>query len=478
MFYNEIINNCPASNIALRTNGESISYGQLEERIERFCSFFHKSGINAGDYLGLYAGNSPEFVYTYLAASKLGAVIVPFNRMLTGNEVEYIAEDADMKYIVTMKPLEISPRYQQFVLPKILDDILETDIVALPEFSRDIHDVNTIIYTSGTTGKPKGAMLTHENLVSNAKSVIDHFDFSVEDIHLCVLPMFHSFAWTVSVTAALYSGATVVIEDVFHPKNILQRIQEEKVTVISGVPAMYSYYVSLGHKEDFDSVRVFISGGASLPVEILENFEKKFDKKICEGYGLSESSPVVSINPMHRTKPGSIGLPIKDVHVKIVNDKGQDLPTGTAGEILVMGPNVMKGYKNLPEETKKTIVDAWLHTGDIGYLDEDGYIYIVDRIKDIIIVSGLNVYPREIEELIYQYGGVLEAAVIGIPDKKRGEVPMAYIAVENRDTFDLEGLEKHLNDNLAQFKWPKKITIMESLPKNATGKIMKRALKE
>lgn len=476
MFYNEIINNCVPSDVAIKFNNQVITYEQLTNYIKKFSHYFHKLGIRQGDYVGLYAGNSPEFIYSYLAVSTLGAVIVPFNRMLTGSEVDYIAKDAEMKHIISSKALEVDPQLNQIIVSNELDTILSSPSLKLPELTRNENDVNTIIYTSGTTGKPKGAMLSHKNLISNAESTIEHFKMTDKDSHLCVLPMFHSFAWTVSVTAALYTGATIIIEESFHPKNILQSIRNHKITIVSGVPAMYSYYLSLGQKEDFDSVRCFISGGASLPVEILENFEKKMDKKICEGYGLSESSPVVSINPMNKTKAGSIGPTIKNVKVKILDSKGLELAINETGEICVQGPNVMKGYKNLPEETAKAIIDGWLHTGDVGYIDEDGYIYIVDRIKDIIIVSGLNVYPREIEELIYTYGGILEAAVIGVKDKKRGEVPVAYIAVENPDTFDLNKLEDLLNSKLAQFKRPKKITLMETLPKNATGKIMKRAL--
>lgn len=477
MFYNEIINHCVGSDIALYYNDTTVTYSELKERIQQFACFFKKAGIDSGDYVGLYYGNSPEFIYTYFAISQLGAIIVPFNRMLTGSEVEYIANDADMTHIITAKVLDIDSKYTQIVLEEIMTDLLETEICDLAEVTRHMDDVNTVIYTSGTTGQPKGAMLTHTNLISNAESVIKHFDMTSKDVHLCVLPMFHSFAWTVSVTAALYSGASIAIEESFHPKNVLQSIRNKKVSIVSGVPVMYSYYLSLGQKTDFESVRSFISGGASLPIEILENFEKKFDKQICEGYGLSESSPVVSINPMGKTKAGSIGPTISDVKVKIIDADSKEMAVGEAGEIVVQGPNVMKGYKNLPEATEKAIVDGWLHTGDVGYIDEDGYIFIVDRIKDIIIVSGLNVYPREIEELIYKFGGVLEAAVVGSEDKKRGEVPVAYIAVEEANDFDLKALENYLYENLAQFKWPKQITLMDALPKNATGKIMKRELK-
>lgn len=478
MFFYEIINQCSPTNTAMKSNGKIITYGMLNECIERYRSYFDKIGIKPGDYVGLYYNNSPEFIYSYFAVSKMGGVIVPFNRMLTPSEVEYIANDTNMKHIITMKNIGITTKYTQIILPDVISEIMKTEITELVKINRSEDDINTIIYTSGTTGKPKGAMLTHKNLISNAKSVIEHFPMNEDDVHLCVLPMFHSFAWTVNVAAALHSGASIVIEDSFAPKNIIRDIISEKVTIVTGVPAMFSYYLSLGEKSDFASVRIFISGGDSLPVEVLERFEDKFNKKIYEGYGLSETSPVVTINPINETRPGSIGLPVPNVSVKIVDNNGKTLDTKETGEILVKGPNVMKGYKNLPEETKKTIVDEWLHTGDIGYIDEDGYIYIVDRIKDIIIVGGMNIYPREIEELIYQYGGILEAAVVGVQDDTRGEIPFAYIVVKNKETFDLNGLKLFLRNNLAKFKRPKKILIMDQLPKNATGKIMKRKLRD
>ncbi|MCT4607555.1 MAG: o-succinylbenzoate--CoA ligase [Marinisporobacter sp.] len=476
MFFHEIINQSTPTNTAIKSNGEIITYSMLNEYIERYRSYFNKIGIKPGDYVGLFYNNSPEFIYSYFAVSKMGAIIVPFNRMLTSNEIEYIANDTNMKHIITMATIDISTKYTQIVLPAVISEIMKTKIIELDQIDRSEDDVNTIIYTSGTTGKPKGAMLTHKNLISNAKSIIEYFSLNQKDIHLCVLPMFHSFAWTVNVAAALHSGACILIKDSFTPKNIINDINNEKVTIVTGVPAMFSYYLSLGIESDFASVRLFISGGDSLPVEVLKSFEYKFDKKIYEGYGLSETSPVVAVNPPNAIRPGSVGLPVPNVNVKIVDNNGKTLNAKEVGEILVKGPNVMKGYRNLPEETRKTIVDGWLHTGDIGYMDEDGYIYIVDRIKDIIIVGGMNVYPREIEELLYQYDGILEAAAVGVQDDKRGEIPMAYIVVKNKETFNLNGLKIFLRDNLAKFKRPKKIVLMDQLPKNATGKIMKRKL--
>ncbi len=478
MFLNDLFKACPENEVAIISGDLEITYKELTENIGRFRSYLKAMGVEPGDNVGLYYKNSAEFIYAYFAVIGLGAVIVPFNRMLTAHEVEYIANDAKMKHIITMTALDLPDHYSQIVVPECIGQILATEIVEEASITRDMDDVTTIIYTSGTTGQPKGAMLTHQNLISNADSVVKHFDMSGEDKSLCVLPMFHSFAWTVCVLAPFKSASKVVVVENFMPKDVIRTIEDKQVTMVSGVPTMYTYYLALGSAENFKSVRAFISGGASLPVEILENFEKKMDKRIFEGYGLSEASPVVTINPLSLVKPGSIGTTLPNVQVKVVLDDGTEAPVGERGELLVKGPNVMKGYINLPEVTQKTIQDDWLHTGDVAYIDSEGYVFIVDRIKDIVIVSGLNVYPREIEELLYQFGGIVEASVIGVPDKKRGEVTVAYISIGENADFDDTALKDYLKENLAQFKLPKRIIKLDTLPKNATGKIMKKTLRE
>lgn len=477
MLIHEIINSSSSENTAILYNGQTFTYGELNERIHAYKAYLGEIGVKAGDFVGLYCKNCPEFIFTYFAVIQMGAVIVPFNRMLTGSEVEYIANDADMKHIVTMQRLDIDPRYEQIVLPEVEIKPVDCAVATGEPLVRTPDDVTTVIYTSGTTGQPKGAMLTHNNLISNAQSVVDHLVMNSEDRSLCVLPMFHSFAWTVCVLAPLLVGSTVVIVENFMPKDVIRTIKEHEVSLVSGVPTMYTYYLALGTSEDFSSVRLFISGGASLPVEVLSSFSKKIGTTITEGYGLSEASPVVSINPLDRIKAGSIGKPLPGVEVRVRLDDGKDADSMARGELLVKGPNVMKGYKNLPEVTDKTIVDGWLHTGDVAYIDEDGYIFIVDRMKDIVIVNGLNVYPREIEELLYQYEGVSEASVIGVPDEKRGEVTVAYVVAKEGADFDMKGLKGYLKEALASFKIPKKIILVDELPKNATGKIMKKTLR-
>lgn len=465
--------------VLYRYHDQSITYGMFKEKIELVRNYFYSEGIRRGQNVGLYCKNCPEFVEAYFAIVSLGAVVVPLNRTLTPNEVAYIAEDAEMQVIVSMQKLDLDGKYKQLLIPDYTTQLEATDVKQPPQLE-DVNedDVTVIIYTSGTTGHPKGAMLTHKNLVSNTKGIVNALGIQAEDRILCVLPMFHSFAWTTTVLSALYCGATTVIVENFHPKDTVKTIFEEKATIVCGVPTMYNYYLMVGSPEVFQSVRCFVSGGASLPVEVTANFKHKIGISIVEGYGLSEASPVVAVNPMEHVKVGSIGVPLEDVEVKIVDGEGHELPVSEVGELTVNGPNVMKGYFNLPEVTARTIVDNWLHTGDLAYKDEDGYLFIVDRLKDIIIVSGMNVYPREVEEVIYQYAGIVEATVIGVPDKTRGEAVAAFIVTEDNKTFDKKGFKKFLREKLANFKLPREIILKETLPKNATGKIMKKTLRE
>lgn len=467
-----------AESVAFRYRGMTITYGELRKNIKEVRDYYNTVGVKAGENVGLYCKNSPEFVYAYFAIVSMGAVVVPMNSALTSREIEYIATDAKMIHIVTMKELDLADRFKQLQINEYTEGLKNLN---LEEFSLsnevDEDDVSVIIYTSGTTGNPKGAMLTHRNLVSNVKSFVSTLDITSDDRLLCVLPMFHSFAWTTTVLASLYCGGTTVIVKKFNPNDVLKIIKFEKVSIVCGVPAMYTYYLSLGTKELFASLRLFISGGASLPVEITDKFKAKFGISIVEGYGLSEASPVVSVNPLNEVRVGSIGLPIENVSVKIINTEKEELESGEIGELIVKGPNVMKGYYNLPEVTDKTIMDGWLHTGDMAYIDDEGYIYIVDRLKDIILVSGMNVYPREIEEVIYKYEGIVEATVIGVPEKVRGEIPIAYIVTDDNENFDLKALKEYLKEYLAAFKLPRKIFMLDELPKNATGKIMKKTLR-
>lgn len=324
-------------------------------------------------------------------------------------------------------------------------------------------------------------MLTHKNIYSNARDVADYLGFSGDDRVVATLPVFHVFALTVVVNAPLLRGATILLVPRFSPGDIFKVTKEKEATVFAGVPTMYNFLYQFpeGRKEDFDSIRLAISGGASLPVALLHNFEEKFDVRISEGYGLSESSPVTCFNPTDRERiPGSIGTNITNVENKVVDELGNEVPDGEVGELIVRGPNVMKGYYKMPEETAAALRDGWLYTGDLARRDEDGYFYIVDRKKDLVIVGGYNVYPREVEEVLFEHRDVVEAAVIGVPDPDFGEAVHAFVVLKDGVKEDVESLESYCGKRLAKYKVPKQFEFLNELPKNTTGKILRRSLKE
>jgi long-chain acyl-CoA synthetase len=344
----------------------------------------------------------------------------------------------------------------------------------------DENEVAIILYTSGTTGKPKGAMLTHKNIYSNATDVGSYLRMNEDDTVITALPMFHVFCLTVVLNAPLLRGATLLIVPRFSPKTIFELSKTYQPTVFAGVPTMYNFLFQYpkGNPEDLSSLRLCISGGASLPVALLKNFEKKFSVMISEGYGLSEASPVTCFNPLDRPrKPGSIGTSIMNLENKVVNEMGEEVPVGQVGELIVRGPNVMKGYYKMEEETAATIRDGWLYTGDLARMDEEGYFYIVDRKKELIIVGGYNVYPREIEEVLYEHPGIMEAAVIGVPHPELGEAVNSYV-VKNDPSLTEQDVLEYCKEHLAKYKLPASIEFLDELPKNTTGKILRRALKE
>lgn len=473
MLLHEILNAGENDKVALIYKGQKITYKELRKNINSLRSYLYSNGVKQGDRIGLFYKNSPEFIYSYFAVISLGAVIVPFNIMLTPRELEYMINDADISLVITMQKLDINTK--QLVIPETPD--IFTAKTEIPNININENAESTIIYTSGTTGTPKGAVLTHKNLVANTISVCEEITITDKDNFLTVLPCFHSFAWTVTVSAPLSRGGTITIMEIFNPGEALRNIAEYKVTVVAGVPAMFNFYYMAGTKEMFDSVRIFICGGASLPSKLFYGFKEKFGLTIMEGYGLSEASPVVTFNPLDKSKPGSIGTPLNGVEVKIVKHDGNETDINEVGELLVRGDNVMKGYLNMPEVNAKTIVDNWLHTGDLAYKDDEGYIFIADRLKDMIIVSGLNVYSKEVEDQIAMHPDVAEVAVVGASDEKRGEVVCAYIVLKEGKELDKKTIQAFLRENLASYKIPKNVYFIEKLPKNALGKVLKHELK-
>lgn len=477
--------------IALNYKGTTVTYGQLDEMVLAYAGFLKKAGLKAGDKVVLSCLNSPEFIYSYFGTVRNGAVIVPINLMLTMEEIVYVVRDSEAKFMI-MHPLILhKSKLTKEAIEKALGVtliVLDDDFKAqLPEVSTEgfedaagMDSISTFLYTSGTTGKQKAAMLTHKNLVVNSEQCYIGLHAQPDDIYMCVLPMFHVFAFTACILMPLLSGATISILESFQPKEVVETLLNHEITIFMGVPSMYVVLLEAGKKNiTFPKLRLAVSGGAALPVEIYRQSREIMKLPIVEGYGLTEASPAVSFNPPDGIqKEGSIGLPLPDVECKIVDEDDHELPAGEVGELAVRGENVMLGYYNQPEETAKTLRGGWLHTGDLAKMDEDGYIYIVDRKKDMVIVAGLNVYPREVEEVIYQYPKVKEAAVIGLADKLRGEYVKAFIVLKEGEECHSKELLRFMKEKLAPYKLPRHIEFIDSLPKNSTGKIMKRILKE
>jgi long-chain acyl-CoA synthetase len=344
----------------------------------------------------------------------------------------------------------------------------------------DDADTAVILYTSGTTGKPKGAELTHANLAINAQTKVETLiRLSADDVILGALPLFHSFGQTAAMNAGIMAGACLTLLPRFDPAKALQMMERDRVTVFLGVPTMYTAMLSVpeGERPDTSSLRICISGGASLPVEVLRAFEGQFGTKILEGYGLSETSPVASFNhPDRERKPGSIGTPIRDVQMAVVDEQGAELPAGEVGEIVIRGPNVMKGYWRRPDATAEAIRDGWFHSGDLAKVDEDGYFFIVDRKKDLIIRGGYNVYPREVEEVLYEHPAVAEAAVLAIPDAELGEEVGAAVALKAGAEATPDELQAYVKERIAAYKYPRRVWLVPELPKGPTGKILKREI--
>ncbi|MDD3396502.1 MAG: long-chain fatty acid--CoA ligase [Acidaminococcaceae bacterium] len=483
MLYFDIFGQHAADKLAFIFKGQEMIYGELRHKIEQWANYLQAQGVERGDKVGLFSKNCTNFVVAYFAIIKAGGVVVPFNFQLAAREVAYIVKDAGMKFLINRVSLDLDEALsEQGLTGKLkqytyedLDEAVEHDFV---DYQMQEDDNCTIIYTSGTTGKPKGAMLSHKNLIANARGYTLVVDIYPEDMTLCVLPMYHCFAWTVSVAGVLMHGATIVVQETYIFKDTMNLLAKYQVTTFVGVPTMMQLFLKGATAEELKNIRYFISGGAALPRILAEQFKAKFGKYVREGYGLSEASPVVTVNPQNKIKIGSIGPCIPNVTVKICTADGTEVSGEEVGELCAQGDNVMLGYLGLPEATKQALNHGWLHTGDLAYKDKEGYIYIVDRLKDMIISSGENVYPREIEEAIYTNPAIAEVAVIGIPDKLRGQAICAYMVLKEGAELDKRDLRKYLLGRIAPYKVPREFFFCPQLPKNATGKILKTALRE
>jgi long-chain acyl-CoA synthetase len=453
----------------------------------------HQFNLAPGDRVALWMKNCPEFIPALFGILQTGGVVVPINNFLKPDEVAYILNDAGIDVVITDG--ELSAHFQTLKTKrpalKLMnaENVLisfpvppggvrfDTELLRNPK--REESDLAVLIYTSGTTGKPKGAMLSHGNLLHNVDSCRQCLHTVAEDRFAVLLPMFHSYMLTVGLLLPLLVGGSIVIVKSLHPaRNLIQEIFTKKPTIL---PAFPQFYRSLVNAELPGKLplRICISGSAPLPGTVLREFEARFQIPLIEGYGLSEASPVVSKNPLDGThKPGSVGVPIPNVEMSVQDDDGKLLDANAVGEICVRGGNVMMGYWNQPEETAKAFRGHWLLTGDLGYRDEDGYYYITDRKKDMLLVNGNNVYPREIEEVIYQFPNVKETAVVGQADARRGETPVAFVVPTEGARVDENALLKFIREKLADYKVPRQVIISAALPRNATGKILKTELRK
>jgi len=443
-------------------------------------------GVARGDRVAVWLKNSPEFPVALFGVWRAGGVVTVINNFLKPEEVAFILGDSGARVVITdaslaenQAKLAVLRPGQRFIRIEDFRAIAEADAPA--PAGLDESDLAALLYTSGTTGHPKGAMLTHGNFLANVRSCLACLDFRDEDRLLVLLPQFHSFMFTVGTLCPLLKGASVVLVKSVSPfKHVLDDIIHRRATILPAVPPIHRALAGLPVGIELPSLRLCVSGGAPLPLEVLKQFHVRFPKlPLIEGYGPTESSPVATVNPIYGTpKAGSVGVPIPEVDLSIRDDAGKELPVGATGEICIRGPNVMRGYWQQPEETGKTIRDAWLYTGDIGHRDADGFYYITDRKKDMLLVNGINVYPREVEEVIHRFPGIKDAAVIGVPDARKGEQPLAFVVVAEGVPLDEKALHDFVREKLADYKVPRHFRVLPALPRNATGKVLKTALRE
>jgi long-chain acyl-CoA synthetase len=477
------------SAIAIKLDDVELSYAALEAMARHVGGLLVAKGVEPGDRVGIMLPNVPYFPAIYYGILKAGGAVVPMNVLLKGREAEFYLSDSGAKQFFAWEGFaeeaQIAADAAGVPLTIVTPGEFEQEIAeAVPmggNIERADDDTCVILYTSGTTGTPKGAELTHSNIGSNVATNVEMFGFTPDDTIFGGLPLFHSFGQTSAMNSAVASGATITLLPRFDATKAIEIIDRDKVTVFMGVPTMY---VGMLHDPalagvDASSLRYCVSGGASLPVEVLTAVEEKLGATLLEGYGLSETSPVATFNqPANPTKPGSIGTPIAGVECKLVDDEGNDIPEGSdaVGEIAIKGPNVMKGYWNRPEATAEVMRGDWFLSGDIGRRDDEGYYFIVDRKKELIIRGGYNVYPREIEEVLYEHPAVREAAVIGVSCSTNGEEVAAVIGLAPGETATAEEIKEFAKERVAAYKYPRHVWFVDELPKTATGKILKREI--
>ncbi|MBL1085229.1 long-chain fatty acid--CoA ligase [Streptomyces actinomycinicus] len=473
---------------ALRFGAGVTTYAELDAAASRVAGMLRAQGLAAGDRVGVMLPNVPAFVALYYGILRAGGVVVPMNPLLKAREIEHcLADSGACRLFVHEAGAEEAAAgagATGAVVTPVGPGLAQADeqTPAGAQTPRGDGDLAVILYTSGTTGRPKGAALTHGNVGRNTEVVSDRvIEVGPEDVVMGCLPLFHAFGQTCGMNAAIRKGACLVLVPRFEPAGVLALLDELGVTVFEGVPTMYNallHQAPSGTGPEAGTLRVCVSGGAALPTEVLHAFEKRFGCAVAEGYGLSETSPVVTFNHLDRPrKPGSIGTPIHGVEVRLLDGDGKDVPAGEVGEIAVRGHNVMTGYWNRPDATAEAVQDGWFRTGDLARQDDEGYLFVVDRKKDMIIRGGYNVYPREIEEVLYEHPDVVEAAVVGVPHDSLGEEVAAAVVLVPGARTSPEDLQSYVKERVAPYKYPRTVWLLPALPKGPTGKILKREIR-
>jgi long-chain acyl-CoA synthetase len=473
---------------ALRLDDAQLTYAQLDDASARLAGLLRSRGLEPRDRVGIMLPNVPYFPIAYYGVLRAGGVVVPMNVLLKRREVDFYLGDPEAKLCFAWHGFaeEAEAGAAQagadviVVEPGEFEALLAETEPDAEVADRAEDDTAVLLYTSGTTGTPKGAELTHSNLATNVESCLKLFETSSDDVVLGALPLFHSFGQTCGLNASIRAGACLALIPRFDAGKALGLIEGDRVTVFQGVPTMYAAMLAHPERESFDvsTLRICVSGGAAMPLEVMRGFEEAFGCVVIEGYGLSETSPVASFNhPDRERKPGSIGTPIEGVEMKVVDEQRDEVPQGEVGEVAIRGHNIMKGYWRNPEATAAAIdADGWFYTGDMARVDEDGYFFIVDRKKELIIRGGYNVYPREIEEVLYEHPAVAEAAVIGMPHDELGEEVGAAVALKDGAECSEEELREYVKGQVAAYKYPRRVWFVDELPKGPTGKILKREI--
>jgi long-chain acyl-CoA synthetase len=475
--------------IAVKRDDRELTYAELDAATARAAGLLHAKGVRPGDRVGVMLPNVEYFPIAYYGALRAGAAIVPMNVLLKEREVAFHLDDSEAKVLLAWHEFadaahagaEETGADCVLVEPGAFEALIERcePLAGVAERAGD--DTAVILYTSGTTGTPKGAELTHDNLMRNVDVAVGLFGIERRAVTLGALPLFHAFGQTCGLNATIAAGGTLTLIPRFDGTKALEIIERDRVTLFEGVPTMYNAMLHSPRAGEIDTstLAVCVSGGAAMPVELMRAFEERFDCPVLEGYGLSETSPVASFNRRDRErKPGSIGLPVDGIEMRVIDDEGADVAPGAVGEIAIRGHNVMKGYWRRPDATADVLdADGWFRTGDMGRVDEDGYFFIVDRKKELVIRGGYNVYPREIEEVLYEHPAVREAAVIGVPHDELGEEVAAAVALKDGADASAADIKSFVKERVAAYKYPRHVWLVDELPKGPTGKILKREIR-